>query len=80
MGSQAGVSVVVIINRVPVGRLDVGWVLERAPWQLRERPAVVVVALCLHLESTFLRHGRVPARVAASDLWCMADDPKTTHT
>ena len=50
-------------------RLNVGWVLERAPWQLGERPAVLVVALCLHLKAALLRHGSVPARVAASDLW-----------
>jgi len=47
-----------------VCRLDVGWVLDCAPRQLRERPTMVVVALCLHLEATFLRHGGVPARNA----------------
>lgn len=49
-------------------RLDVGRVLDRAPWQLRECPAVAVVALGLHLKATFLRHGGVPAGVVASDL------------
>jgi hypothetical protein len=47
--------------------LDVGWVLDCAPWQLGERPTVVVVALGLHLEATFLRHGGIPSRVTMSD-------------
>jgi hypothetical protein len=43
--------------------LDVGRVLDCAPWQLGERPTVVVVALGLHLEATFLRHGGIPSKV-----------------
>ena len=49
-------------------RLDVGWVLECAPWQLRESPTVFEVALGLHFEATFLRHGGIPAEVTVSDL------------
>jgi len=41
-------------------RLDIGWVLDRAPWQLRERPTVFIVALSLHLKATFLRHRSIP--------------------
>jgi len=40
--------------------LDVGRVLDCAPWQLGERPTIFVVALGLHLETTFLRHGGIP--------------------
>jgi hypothetical protein len=49
-------------------RLDVGRVLECAPWQLWEGPAVAEDALGLHLEATFLRHGGIPSRVTVSDL------------
>jgi hypothetical protein len=35
-------------------RLDEGRVLDYAPWQLRESPTMVVVALGLHFEATFL--------------------------
>ena len=69
MESQAGsLRVAVSNNLVPVCRLDVGRVIERAPWQLRERPTVVVIALRLHLKATLLRHGSVPASIAMSDL------------
>ena len=47
--------------------LDVGRVLDYAPWQLGERPTVVVVTLGLHLEATLLRHGGIPSKVTMSD-------------
>jgi hypothetical protein len=50
-----------IMKQLPMRCLDVGRVLDCAPWQLGERPTVVVVALGLHLEATFLRHGGIPS-------------------
>jgi hypothetical protein len=46
---------------VPVGSLDIGWVLDGVPWDLREALAPFVDTLCLHLEVALLGHGRVPA-------------------
>ena len=57
-------------NLVPVCRLDIGWILDCAPWQLGKRPTVVVVALGLHLEAAFLRHGSVPPRAEALEFLC----------
>jgi len=47
--------------------LNIGRVLDCAQWQLGERPTVVVVALGLHLEATFLRHGGIPSKVTMSE-------------
>ena len=47
-------------RNLPMLRLDVRRVLDRATWQLREGPAVLEDALSLHLEAALLRHGRVP--------------------
>jgi hypothetical protein len=55
------------MKQLPMRCLDVGRVLDCAPWQLGKRPTVVVVALGLHLEATLLRHGGIPSKVTISD-------------
>ena len=49
------------MEELPVRCLDEGRIPDCAPWQLGERPTVVVVALGLHLKATFLRHGSIPS-------------------
>jgi len=45
---------------VAMSGLDVGWVFDGVPWDLREAFAPCVDALGLHLEVALLCHGRVP--------------------
>ena len=46
---------------VAVRSLDVLRVVQRAPWELGERPAGLVRALHLHTEAALLRHARIEA-------------------
>lgn len=48
---------------LPVFSLDVCWVLDGAPWELRERLAPFECSLRLHLEAALLRHRGIEAEV-----------------
>ena len=50
-----------------MGSLDKSRILDDTAWELREGVAEGGDTLCLHLESTLLRHGGVPDVVCSAD-------------